>query len=360
MMPYSSSDEDPDEDVAKTQTSILGMSGSRMLAVVAVVAVAATAVVGVVHGGTTTAMRAKSDHLFVISREEKKHQCEDDPDNTCSADPDPCACEPWLKLEQPTLTNLGKVSHPSQEEGMFFPGTYTDPCSGKPSKKVLLEMHAIPPWDGIDTHRCCNKLTKGEKYAMVTAKANTFIHVEFSVKDAETKEPVILRELDVTFFDLDMHESGEEVEYVKMFNVAGDILAKSTLIKKIENSTDGSITYKATKEGGPENNPDDPLKLTVEQKQLAVTIKYKDTDKFSAVLGSLGAGKKSWRGFIFVFRPTLKCARVDGNDPGIIETGPTTTTTQPTTTTVATTTTEKKKNCLFIVPYFEWCFPKFW
>lgn len=340
-----------------------------MLAVMAVIAVAATAVVGMVHGGTTKSIRAKGDDLFIINRQETSNSC--DKDDMCACDPppeccaaktdDPCACEPHLKLEQTIHSNLGKKAKPGEPEGMVFPGTYTDPKTGT-NRKVLLVMNASEPWTGIDTHPCCNGLDKkGGVYGMVTARADTFIHVTFSLKDAETRDPVILRELDITFFDLDKHSEDGEIEYVKLFDEAGDILASGTKVTKTENTTEKSYTYTATQIAGPENNPQNPLLLTVEQKQCAVTVKYTDTDHFVAELGSIGRGKQNYRGFIFDFRPTLRCARVDGDDPGIVVTEKKTTTSEPTTTAAAaTTTTTTGKNCLFIVPMFGWCFPKFW
>merc|ERR1712129_586994 len=114
----------------------------------------------------------------------------------------------------------------------------------------------------------------------------------------------------------------------------------------VSEGTDGYVTFKATKEGTGVDNPQNPLMLTTEQKNKAVTVRYINTGNFEAELGSTGEGG-NYRGFFFVFRPSLLCAKTtDGKDPDIV---PSDTTTTPTTTSPKTTTTKvEEKKCWFI------------
>merc|ERR1712150_107272 len=62
-----------------------------------------------------------------------------------------------------------------------------------------------------------------------------------------------------------------------------------------------------TTEGHFYDNPNDPLLLTAQQKNRAVTLEFKDMSQINFTIGST-PGSIS-RGFNFVGRPSLLCAR---------------------------------------------------
>jgi len=196
------------------------------------------------------------------------------------------------------------------------------------------------------------------KYGIVSAKGGTKLDLVFSLFDAKTQAPVLVPEIDISFFDLDTHESGQAAEYVKLLgkdSFGQYITTKDPLIDMITES-DG-VKFLATSVGTGDDNPSDPMLLTVKQKKKAVTVKYFDTHKFEVEFGSDGANHQH-RWFQFVLRPSLLCAKTQDGDVDLDESPTTTKTT--TTAATASTTEEEKQNCLFTVPIINWCVPKFW
>jgi len=266
---------------------------------------------------------------------------------------DPCDDEPQIKIVKPTRSNLAGVASSSTPEGIIFPGKYIDPKKNT-QKTVKVVVNALPPSTGGDTtpHNGI-----WGKYAGIAVKPGKKMHLKFSIKD-ETDAPVILRELDITFFDIDRHKDKGDVEYVKLWSPAKYYVTNGNLVNITKNEAEGSVTFAATKDGTGADNPQDPLALSTEQKHKAVTVQYLDTDSVEAEVGSTGhlVGTTP-RGFIFVFRPSLLCAKTTDGSVKIDDTDLATTTV---TTTVTTTTVGETKNCLFTVPFINWCFPKFW
>jgi len=125
---------------------------------------------------------------------------------------------------------------------------------------------------------------------------------------------------------------------------------------KVGKGDDGYVTFNATRPGTASDNPKNPLELSIEQKDKAVTIKYTDVHMFDVEFGAAGENHQH-RWFNFVLRPSLLCARTVGPGPTPVVTGgptATTTTVEP-----PTTTTEERK-CLFVIPIINFCIPKFW
>lgn len=268
---------------------------------------------------------------------------------------DPCADEPQIKIAKPASgnSNLANVASETTPEGIIFPGKYIDPKKNT-EKTVKVVVNALPPSDKTDTGTS-NGLWS--KYAGIAVNGGKSMHLKFSIKD-ENDNPVILRELDITFFDIDRHQEKGDVEYVKLWSPTAYYVTNGNLINITKNAAEGSVTFAATKDGTGADNPSDPLALTAEQKHKAVTVKYENADFFEAELGSTGhRGGTVPRGFSFVFRPSLLCAKTTDGNVNVDETDLVTTTV---TTTVPATTAAEKKNCLFTVPVINWCFPKFW
>jgi len=309
------------------------MIGRRVLAVMVGIAVSGTAVVAVVRGSSTKSIRAKTDRADAISQ---------------LSEEDPCDGYPQIKLsEEPLHKNFGNKGPDEGDEGLVYEGTNIHP--GKPEQEVLVVVNSTGP-AAIDI----STYGMNGDYALLDAKGGTFVHAKFSILD-KNRKPITVPELDVTFFDLDKHTSGNEVEFVKIKKPDAHFLTKDTLID-VSEGTDGYVTFKATKEGTGADNPENPLMLTTEQKNKAVTVKYINTGNFEAELGSTGKGA-NYRGFLFVFRPSLLCAKTtDGEDPVIEEEKKATTTT--TTLPETTTTTVEEKQCWFTIPIINFCFPK--
>lgn len=268
---------------------------------------------------------------------------------------DPCADKPQIKIVKPASgnSNLANVSDQTKPEGIIFPGKYIDPKKNT-EKTVKVVVNALPPSD--KAHTTPHNGLWG-KYAGIAVKGGNLMHLKFSIKD-ENDNPVILRELDITFFDIDQHAAKGDVEYVKLWSPTAYYVTNGNVINITKNAAEGSVTFAAMKDGTGADNPQDPLALSAEQKHKAVTVKYENADFFEAEVGSTGhLGGTVPRGFQFVFRPSLLCAKTTDGNVAVDETDLVTTTV---TTTVPATTTAETKNCLFTVPVINWCFPKLW
>jgi len=314
-----------------------------MLACMVGIAISGTALVAVVRGSTMNIILAETGRIAAISQKF----------DLSPADEDPCDGHPQIKLSKPLHSNLGNKGPDTGDEGIVFPAVNMHP--GHENQEVLVVVNATN--DNVDSHH--NGIWG--KYAGISANGGTKVNAIFRILDKTTRDPVEIRELDITFFDLDQHGEGQEVEYIKIKKPDQYFLTQNPLVIASEGD-DGYITFKATKNGNSDDNPQDPLFLTVEQKNKAVTIRYHDVDKFEVELGSegyVGAGRP-YRGFIFVFRPSLLCSKTsDGQDPTIVP-GKPETTTSVVVDEETTTTTVQERNCLFIIPIVNWCFPKFW
>jgi len=312
-----------------------------MLACMVGIAITGTALVAVVRGSITNTIGAETGHTVAISQLFELSPA------------DPCEGQPQIKLFKPLHSNLAGQGPDKGDKGLVFQGVNMHPDN--PNQEVLVVVNA--------TNKDIDSISNGiwGKYGGISARGGTKVHAHFKIVDKNTREPVIIRQLDITFFDLDRHKEGQEVEYIKIKKPDQYFFTKSTLVN-VSEGDDGYVTFKATTDGYSGDNPTDPLLLTVEQKNKAVTVRYNDADNFEVEMGSENrAGADGhYRGFMFVFRPSLLCAKTsDGNDPPIVnETKKTTTTTgvvvEP------TTTMGEDKKCIFTIPIVNWCFPKFW
>eukprot|EP00408_Alexandrium_pacificum_P004036 CAMPEP_0171211486 /NCGR_PEP_ID=MMETSP0790-20130122/29647_1 /TAXON_ID=2925 /ORGANISM="Alexandrium catenella, Strain OF101" /LENGTH=152 /DNA_ID=CAMNT_0011677151 /DNA_START=8 /DNA_END=463 /DNA_ORIENTATION=- len=133
-------------------------------------------------------------------------------------------------------------------------------------------------------------------------------------------------------------------------------LAKNTEIE-VTNLGNGKTKFMSSTQGNGRDNPRDPKALTVQQKNRAVTLEFKDFDELKVTLGAT-AGKHA-RYFMYVFRPSLICAKtvgkVDGSEDEVVKVDPSKATTLP-----PTTSKPPAKDCLMTVPVVNYCVPKAW
>merc|ERR1712156_1024947 len=94
--------------------------------------------------------------------------------------------------------------------------------------------------------------------------------------DGLTMQPTVMKSLDFTFFDLETHAAGNEVEYIKVWGLSSFVLTQNTTVKAGVDHTDGSASFEATTPGTGLDNPSDPLFLASEQKNKAVTLHFED------------------------------------------------------------------------------------
>jgi len=334
--------EDTDDDVypvhPRTTNTTWALSHRKAIVTVGLV-IASIAMVATVLTGKASTIRADTGFLDAISQLSSE---------------DPCENFEHIKIEAPFHNNLAGKGPDIGDEGIIYPAMN---LHSQPPQALLLVVHATDG-DG-DTDPKANGIDG--KYARLSAKGGTMIHLTFEFQNAETREPITLPEVDITFFDLDMHGLNSAVEYVRLIGFNEYFLTEQTEVD-VKRGNDSYVTFKATTLGHATDNPTDPLLLTVQQKNRAVTVQYKDVQKFDVEIGAEGAHHQH-RWFNFVLRPSLLCAKtVDCEVENTC--GPPVTPAPSTSTTVVagteTTTTKEERNCLFIIPIVNWCFPKFW
>jgi len=348
-VPLECGDHDSEDDVAVLR-SAKGpwTTGSKMLAIIAGIAMSGIAVVALVRHSSMEAVHAEVDDMDAFSQLSES--------GDCGVQEKACDELPQIKITKVEHSNLGKVTDPAGVEGLVYSGMNMHP--GHESEEVLVVINAT------NAESVAESKTTGSiwgKYLGIAAHGGKFVHADFKIVNGATRDPVIIRELDITWFDLDKHADAKEVEYVRIKKPTNGLqyfLTKNTLVKVSEEGEYYKFT--ATKEGNAADNPSDPLLLTAEQKNKAVTIKFEDVSQFSVEVGSTGEAG-GMRGFIFVFRPSLLCAQTIGGGKVPVCPGLTTTTTSTavTTTTEGATTTTKEKECWFTIPVLNICVPKF-
>lgn len=245
-----------------------------------------------------------------------------DPAATTNNDPvhtaDPCQNFEYISMEKVIHRNLGRKGPHTGPEGMIYKGADVKPADSFNDKKptpspIMVVINASAAMD-LETDSTYNGM-RGE-YAIVSLKHGTSMLMTVKFLDGLTMQPTIMKSLDFTFFDLDTHATGNEVEYIKVWGLSSFVLTQNTMVKAGFDHTDGSATFEATTLGTGLDNPKDPSLLTSEQKNKAVTVHFKDVSQFRVELGSMDKTRHQGghRNFLFVAKPSLQCGRTIGVD----------------------------------------------
>mmetsp|Transcript_91654 Transcript_91654/g.285673 ORF Transcript_91654/g.285673 Transcript_91654/m.285673 type:complete len:1022 (-) Transcript_91654:447-3512(-) len=142
------------------------------------------------------------------------------------------------------------------------------------------------------------------KYASVNIKPGT--HLDFTIRfyDGTTGQRVSLNNYSLTLFDLDTGHAGASREYVELSGFVRYHLTKNTEVKVSKNGQ--KTHFAASTEGTGADNPTDPMFLTDQQKNRAVTAMYEGVDEVNVRVGAEPGATA--RFFTLVHRPSLLCA----------------------------------------------------
>lgn len=262
---------------------------------------------------------------------------------------DPCAKYPFIHLDSLKHSNLGGQGPDSGDEGIVYKAT--DYIPGQAPLDLIMVVNAS------DSYKAGHARYNGihGAYGLITVSPGSEAVFIFRFLDPVTLKPKVLTKQEFTFFDLDQSANGDNREYIKVKEATQVWLTKNTEVEVTELAT-GEKQFMSSQHGSGVDNPKDPLALTVQQKNRAVTMEF---ENFSELHITMGATAGSYaRYFMYVARPSLLCAQtVDPADNG--EDEPVTVEeTTPAPTTVVSTTPEPQ-NCLFMVPIINFCVPKF-
>jgi len=228
----------------------------------------------------------------------------------------PCSTSrgyPYLKLWKVLHKRLGGIASPTgpllkdqnHVEGLFYEAK--DITS---NELMRLEMHAIGPYypaspgdNGFD----------GE-FGTVNLQAGTEVRLNVSLKEVDTNAMVSpLSKVELTFFDLDTGKDGSGIESITVDHVAKYTLTEDTEVDVFVNdATTGSVTFTGTTEGDGADNPADPLTLTAQQRNRAVTVEFHDFTTCNINFKVTGDSMEHY--FYYSGRPGVVCAAI--SEPG--------------------------------------------
>jgi len=255
---------------------------------------------------------------------------------------DPCAGFAFLNMTTVVHNNLGGKGPDSGAEGIVFRGV--DQGRGETNREILLIVNA----SGDYQPNSARQNGFNGAYMTINLRGGTHVQLHMRVVDAFTGQPMTLPKQEMTFFDLDTGDNGQNTEYIKIRGYTSATLTTNTELRRTEE--DGFTRFTASTVGTGDDNPHDPLALTIQQKNRAVTLEFQPLGELDAELGC-SAGPHP-RYFTFVGRPSLVCATTtDGaGDDTSLSTTDSSGNPAPT-----PTTTE---SCLFTIPIINWCCPK--
>mmetsp|Transcript_81375 Transcript_81375/g.239018 ORF Transcript_81375/g.239018 Transcript_81375/m.239018 type:complete len:552 (-) Transcript_81375:272-1927(-) len=216
-----------------------------------------------------------------------------------------------LYIEKVLHSNLGGHGPDKGEESIVFVSNHSK--GGVTVKRLAFKITATSPYSPGWTQM--NGLSHGlvGKYGQVTIKPGTSVTLKIRTFDLESGELVDMPTAAFTFFDLDEDKGHEASEFITVGSFDSYELTNDTEVTKTHNA-DGTVTFKASTQGTFDDNPVDPLLLTEQQKNRAVTVRFSNAKEVTVTIGATVAPSDpgTWRCFIFVAHPVLKCAKTLG------------------------------------------------
>lgn len=244
---------------------------------------------------------------------------------------DPCENFSKLELKKVLHSNLGNHSPDDGPEGLVYEAVATQP--GKEPIPLIITVNATHGYK--IAHPRDNGIHGA--YGVITLKQGTEADFRVKVLNSTTLKPIKLPKMALTFFDLDTHAGGTNVEYLKVGGYSEYLVTKSSEVE-VKDLPDGRKKFSGSTPSTKGDQPEDPYVLTVQQKNRAVTFEFQDSEKLDVTLGNTNG--KDVRYFFFVARPSVKCV-LAAEEAGA-RTAVTTTTTATTTKSAATPRSDLK------------------
>jgi len=231
-----------------------------------------------------------------------------------STEGDRCDDLDGLYIERVIHNNLGgQGPDHGGEESLILAANHSE--NGTTVQEVAYKITAMSKYTAGWTHM--NGLSHGlvGKYGQVTLRAGTSVTLKIQSVDLRTQQVIHQPSAVFTFFDLDEGTNHSSSEYITVRGPGqpgGFTSVETTATTEVRNTTspDGTVTYRATTLGTFDDNPVDPLLLTEQQRNRAVTFRFQNVDEITVVIGAAPSPRDpmNWRCFSFVGHPVLKCA----------------------------------------------------
>uniref|UniRef100_A0A7S1Q2G1 Uncharacterized protein n=1 Tax=Alexandrium catenella TaxID=2925 RepID=A0A7S1Q2G1_ALECA len=224
-----------------------------------------------------------------------------------------CKKYPYLKYRPNGVVNNNlekKGPEYTKSEGIVLETVAVGGGAGDEfEQEVLIQVNAI----GGDYVPFASRLNGLQgHYGSINLKSGSSVRLQFSFKDKADAESLgdkcpnlKMNQLALTFFDLDEGKNHKSSEYVEIGGFDSYHVKDSTEVK-VSDGSHGRKRFQASTYGTGEDNPLDPMHLTPQQLNRAVTALFSDVEKVDVEIGA-GAGMGP-RFFTFVARPSLLCA----------------------------------------------------
>jgi len=301
-------DTDRDCDVQPTKRSSLPRGQIMKLAVAGMALIALLASPLCFHGVSPIILDAKIDKEL----DEVLDLAAESSGPTSSGKREFAGCEELAIIKDYKLVqnNLGGKGPDKGDEGMIYRASVymKDVDSNVMATKALkVAIHAKSPYQGFPKNEF-NGLDG--KFPSILLHSGKRLNFSVSVYDEETTQPFTLPYFSITFFDLDMSEANRSSEYIIARHFEHYYVAKGTQLNITENA-DGTTTFHATQIGTGSDNPKESEALTHISKSKGVTLQYTNRNSTDFTIGTEDG--KSVRGFEFILRPSMLCAKTEVN-----------------------------------------------
>lgn len=147
-------------------------------------------------------------------------------------------------------------------------------------------------------------------FGIFTMKAKQSTDFKFTFVDSGSGSPVAVKDLALTFYDLDEGKAGKQKESISACNAAEVYTTSDTeLIPTVAGSC---RTYASSTKGTGKDNPQRPDELTRTQAARSVTFEFhsRASITFTAAVGATG---RSPRPVMFSFNPQVACGASDSD-----------------------------------------------
>lgn len=219
----------------------------------------------------------------------------------------PCDKYPYLKFEVPNAvaySNLGNRGPDNYNgEGMVYKTIDLGKGAGDMlNREVYMTINGTGPGYAPFSPRLNGMQGK---YGSINLNSDSRVDLIFNFYDMHTREQLTLPEFAMTWFDLDTGKGGFSAEYVVIGGFTKYKLTDTSEVQ-VQKQPDGRVKFSGTTYGTGEDNPLDPMFLTQQQRDRAVTLLFGPTKTLNVTVGALPG--LSPRFFTFVGRPSLLCA----------------------------------------------------
>jgi len=214
---------------------------------------------------------------------------------------DPCAEYPYFKFQRVLHNNLAQKGPDTGNEGIIYRTLDLGQGAGKEmNREVDIVVNAMSGYTPFSSRR--NGMQG--KYGSINIQSGSSIKLKFRMYDVASKKQLNIKELAMTFFDLDQGMTQTSRESVTTHNFDKYHLTSQT---EVQVKKQGDMTqFMSSTFGTGQDNPTDPMFLTQQQKNRAVSLMFSNVTELRVTLAaSPGEGP---RFFTFVARPSLLCA----------------------------------------------------